>query len=148
LRDFIEAWRPAKIISLHWALAEIDADGVHSTALAETMWHAMTAAQRRTYRLRVTELGRGQRRLAQTYVECPGSFGQWCGYALEYPDGTTPAMITLELPPEPEAVREEELPEDHLATLHARWEHDSKGYLRTAGPAVFAMLDAACRHGA
>jgi len=31
LRDFILTWRPAKIVSLHWALAEIDADGVQST---------------------------------------------------------------------------------------------------------------------
>ena len=50
LRDFIESWRPAKIVSLHWALAEIDADGLHSTALAAAMWRAMTDEQRRPYR--------------------------------------------------------------------------------------------------
>lgn len=98
LRDFILAWLPAKIVSLHWALAELDADGPQSTGLAEAMWAGLDEMARRPYRLRVSELGRGQRRLAQTYVACPGSFGQWCGYGLTYPDGTAPAMVTLELP--------------------------------------------------
>src|SRR5207249_2070282 len=79
LRDFIRAWQPSKIISLHWALAEIDADGVQSTALAQAMWDALSLEARRPYRLRVTELGRGQRRLERTYAACPGSLGQWCG---------------------------------------------------------------------
>lgn len=73
LRDFILQWRPAKIVSLHWALAEIDADGEHSTALAEAMWQALTPEQQQPYRLRVTELGHGLRRLQATYVACPGS---------------------------------------------------------------------------
>ena len=141
-------WRPAKIVSLHWALAELDADGHHSTALAEAMWQALDEAQKRPYRLRVTEVGRGQRRLEQTYTECPGSLGQWCGYALEYPDGSAPAMITLELPADPAAPRLEEMPANHLTDLHARWERDAAGYLRAVEPGVFAMLTAACRHEA
>ncbi len=148
LRDYIKAWKPAKIVCLHWALAEIDADGVQSTALAEAMWAAATEAERRPYRLRVTEPGRGQRRLEQTYVECPGSLGQWCGYALEYADGTPPAMITLELPADPGASRGEELPADHLPALHALWQRDAAGYLRAVEPGTFAMLDAVCRHEA
>ncbi len=147
LRDFILAWRPAKIVSLHWALAEIDADGHHSAALAEAMWCAMDETQRRPYRLRVPELGRGQRRLEKTYVECPGSLGQWCGYALEYADASLPAMITLELPADPDSPRGDDLPADHLETLHARYRRDAAGYLRAVEPGVFAMLDAACRCG-
>ena len=73
LRDFILAWQPAKIVSLHWALAEIDADGVQSTALAQAMWDSLEAQARRPYRLRITEPGRGQRRLERTYAVCPGS---------------------------------------------------------------------------
>jgi len=151
LRDFILARRPAKIVSLHWALAEIDADGTQSTALAQAMWDALEEGARRPYRLRVTELGRGKRRLQETYAECPGSLGQWCGYGLEYPDGTAPAMITLELPYDPAALsRPEELPADHLETLRERWRHDAEGYLQAVEPGVHAMLAAAVchRHGA
>ena len=148
LRDFILAQRPAKIISLHWALAEIDADGTQSTALAQAMWDALDETMRGPYRLRVTELGRGQRRLQQTYAVCPGSLGQWCGYGLEYPDGSAPAMITLELPYDPAATdRPEELPADHLDTLRELWKRDTEGYLRAVEPGVHAMLGAAVRFG-
>lgn len=146
LREFILSSQPARIVSLHWALAEIDADGTQSTALAQAMWDALDDAQRAPYRLRVTELGRGQRRLQQTYATCPGSLGQWCGYGLEYADGTAPAMITLELPYDPVATgRPEELPADHLDTLRGLWEKDSAGYLRGVEPGVHAMLAAAAR---
>jgi len=146
LRDFILAWRPAKIVSLHWALAEIDADGVQSTALAQAMWDALDAEARRPYRLRVTEPGRGQRRLERIYAACPGSLGQWCGYGLEYPDGSAPAMITLELPYDPEAeARPDELPDDHLETVRELWRRDAAGYLRGIEPGVQAMLATAIR---
>ena len=147
LRDFISAVRPAKIVALHWALAEIDADGVQSTALAEAMWAALDEAERAPYRLRVTEVGRGQRRLERIYAECPGSLGQWAGYGLVYPDGSQPAVITLELPAEPELARAELLPEDHLESLRARWARDSHGYLSVVEPGVRKMLLAACAHG-
>src|SRR5688572_4911271 len=62
LRDFILALEPSKIVSLHWALAEIDADGHQSTGLAQAMWDAMSESEQRPYRLRITEIGRGQRR--------------------------------------------------------------------------------------
>jgi hypothetical protein len=146
LADFILARRPAKIISLHWALGEIDADGPQSTPLAEAMWAALSEKERVPYRLRVTEIGRGQRRLEQTYVECPGSLGQWVGYAITYPDGTQPAMITLELPYDPFAPRGDELPPDHWATVQHWWKNDSAGYLTGVRPAVEKMLHAACRH--
>jgi hypothetical protein len=148
LRDYILAFRPAKIVSLHWALAELDADGAQSTPLAETMWAAMTPAQQAAYRLRVTILGRGKRRLQHLYEVCPGSLGQWCGYGVRYPDGSAPAMVTLELPYDPEITRpEEELPADHLETVHALWANTRGAYLAAVEPGVHAMLAAACRHG-
>ncbi len=147
LRDFIAAWRPAKIVSLHWALAEIDADGAQSSGLAQAMWEALDEKARGPYRLRVTELGRGQRRLQQTYDNCPGSLGQWCGYGLTYLDGSAPAMITLELPYDPYATsRPEELPADHLDELRLLWQKDSAGYLQAVKPGIHAMLSAACRY--
>lgn len=145
LRELILAWQPEKIVSLHWALAEIDADGEQSTPLAEAMWAALTPATRGPYRLRVTEIGRGLRRLEQTYSFCPGSLGQWCGFGLEYPDGRRPAMITLELPYDPTVtVRPDPLAEDHLEFLHALWRQDAAGYLQAVGPGVHQMLRAAC----
>jgi len=149
LRDFILTWRPAKIVSLHWALAEIDADGRHSTALAQAMWSSVSEAERRPYRLRVTERGMGQRRLEHIYTACPGSLGQWCGYALEYEEGVAPAMITLELPYDPNLEhRPEELSADHLEYLRTLWQLDSAGYLRAIEGGVHKMLIAACRFAA
>ena len=148
LRDFIAAVQPSKIVSLHWALAEIDADGHQSTALAQAMWDAMSESEQRPYRLRVTEIGRGQRRLERVYTACPGSLGQWCGYHLEYEGGSTPAMITLELPYEADFLaRPDELPLDHLQALHALWAADPQRYLRAVEPAVHKMLIAACHFG-
>lgn len=149
LRDFILAWQPRQIVSLHWALAEIDADGGQSTELAQAMWNALSPEERRPYRLRVTELGRGKRRLQHTYAICPGSLGQWVGYGLEYSDGTQPRMITLELPYDPAAAtRPDNLPDGHLSSLHDLWHRDSSAYLRCVEPGVHKMLLAACRFGA
>jgi Zinc carboxypeptidase len=144
LQEFILSWRPAKIIALHWALGEIDADGVQSTALAEAMWNAMSETEREPYRLRVTEVGRGQRKLQRTYADCPGSLGQWAGYGLIYPDDTQPAMITLELPYDASLRRPENLPEDHVDVVRAHWQRDAAGYLATVREPVFKMLKAAC----
>lgn len=147
LRDFILAVQPSKIVSLHWALAEIDADGTQSTALAQAMWSALDENDRRPYRLRVTALGSGQRRLQEIYAACPGSLGQWCGYGLTYDDGSAPAMITLELPYDPAVeTRLDPLPEDHLETLRELFEREADAYLRATEGAVFKMLLAACRH--
>lgn len=135
LRDFILAWQPEKIVSLHWALAEIDPDGPQSAALARAMWDALSPEQRKPYRLRDgTEIS----------SICPGSLGQWCGYGLRYPDGGRPAMITLELPYDPVVeARLDPLPEDHLQALHDRWHKDAEAYLRAVEPGVHRMLEAA-----
>jgi hypothetical protein len=149
LRDFILAWCPARIVSLHWALAEIDADGVQSTGLAQAIWGSLDSTARRPYRLRVTEPGSGQRRLERVDAACPGSLGQWCGYGLEYPGRAAPAMITLELPYDPEAeARPDELPPDHLETVRTLWKQDAAGYLRAVEPGVHAMLASAIRYSA
>ena len=98
LRDFILAYAPAKIVSLHWALAEIDADGPQSTGLARRMWHAMAPEERAPYRIRVAEQDGDLQALQNLDGFCPGSFGQWCGYELRFSGGLRPAMVTLELP--------------------------------------------------
>jgi hypothetical protein len=143
LQQFILSWRPAKIIALHWALGEIDADGAQSTALAEAMWNALSEAERRPYRLRVTEAER--QRLPQTEAECPGSLGRWAGYGLIYRDGSRPAMITLELPYDASVPRADPLPDDHFAVVQAHWARDPESYLATVRGPVFKMLKAACK---
>jgi hypothetical protein len=145
LRDFILQWQPRAIVSLHWALAEIDADGAHSRPLAEAMWQAMNEQERKPYRLRISVDGKEEPHLAQTYAMCPGSLGQWCGYGLTYPDGSRPEMITLELPYDPQAeARPDDLPADHLAHVEELWRRDCAAYLRAIEPAVHKMLLAAC----
>jgi hypothetical protein len=142
LREFILSWRPAKIIALHWALGEIDADGAQSTTLAKAMWNALSETERTPYRLRVTEAER--RLLQQTEAECPGSLGRWAGYGLTYPDGSQPAMITLELPYDASAPRADALPDDHFDVVRAHWARDPQSYLATVRNPVFKMLKAAC----
>jgi hypothetical protein len=144
LQEFILTWRPAKIVALHWALGEIDADGVQSATLAEAMWNALSAAERIPYRLRITDSEQGRRRSQQLDAECPGSLGRWAGYGLTYPDGSRPAMITLELPYNASVPRAEPLPDDHFDVVRAHWARDPRGYLATVRAGVFKMLTAAC----
>jgi len=140
LRDLILELRPSRIVTLHWALAEIDADGPQSTALARAMWEALNERERAPYRLRVWEDPPGE----GWDAVCPGSLGQWGGYGLRYPDGSAPAVVTLELPYAPELPRPAVLPEDHLDTMRHIWAVDASGYMRGVEKAVHKMLDAAC----
>jgi hypothetical protein len=141
LHDFILTHRPAKIISLHWALSEIDADGPQSTGTAVAMWEALTPEERKPYRLRI------HRPETPTAGVCHGSLGQWCGNALVYPDGMRPAMITLELPYYAHgADRPQVLPGDHLDHVRDLWRARPDEYLAGVEGAVHKMLDAACRH--
>ena len=145
IRDFILAFEPAKILALHWALAEIDADGPQSTGLARRMWNAMTPEERAPYRIRVAAREPGQPVDPEGF--CPGSFGQWCGYGLRFAGGLRPAMITLELPYNPGAdSRPHPLPPGHLADLHSRWAENPSAYLAAVQPAVHRMLAAACEY--
>lgn len=139
LHDYILALRPAKIVSLHWALAEIDADGPQSSPLARHLWDSLGPDGRAPYRLRVDHVGQAP--------GTPGSLGQWCGYGLRYPAaGFRPAMITLELPYHPEpAPRPESLPEDHLDQVRDRWNSDPDRYLAGVEGTVHRLLEAACR---
>ncbi|MGH8045708.1 MAG: M14 family zinc carboxypeptidase [Chthoniobacterales bacterium] len=146
IRDAILKFLPAKIVSLHWALAEVDADGAQSTSLAVAMWEAMTETQRSVYRLRLTENGDVEPGLQIREDACPGSLGQWCGFGLRYPDGSSPAMVTLELPYDPFLARPAVLPEDHVKTVQESWEREPGKYLSGVRPAVHAMLRAACGH--
>ncbi len=139
LHDFIVLHRPAKIISLHWALAEIDADGPQSTGLAHSMWASLNPEEKQPYRLRVHRESTGA-------VEfCSGSLGQWCGYGMSYSGRPPPAMVTLELPYHSEFhLRPETLPEDHLDTLMRLWEAQPDKYLQGVEGPVHRMLEAAC----
>ena len=139
LRDFILYQQPARIVTLHWALGELDADGAQSTPLAKTMWSALTEEERAPYRLRVFESDA----VFPAPALCPGSLGQWCGMELRYPDGSAPAIVTLELPYAP-LPRPAVLPEDHLQLLRHTWQHDARGYLSAVEVPVHKMLAAAC----
>jgi hypothetical protein len=145
IRDFIIAFEPAKIVALHWALAEIDADGPQSTGLAHRMWNALTPEERAPYRIRVAAREPGQPADPEGF--CPGSFGQWCGYGLRFAGGLRPAMITLELPYDPDAEsRPHPLPDGHLDDLHCRWAESPTAYLAAVQPGVHRMLVAACQY--
>lgn len=138
LHDLILAWRPSRIVSLHWALAEIDPDGPQSERLAVELWQCLDENSRRPYRLRLPS--------GAPLSGTPGSLGQWCGFSLRYPDGSRPAMITLELPHHPESLpRPDVLPEGHLDSVRAQWTTSPARYLAGVRGAVLTMLEAACR---
>lgn len=144
LRDFILRLRPSGVVSLHWALAEIDADGPQSTELAHAMWEVLNEEERQPYRIRTFESN--LEKVAELDEDCPGSLGQWCGYGLAKEAwGRAPAMITLELPYDPKAkTRPSPLPTGHLDQLRERWKRDPQGYLEGVEPGVHRMLLAAC----
>jgi hypothetical protein len=154
LRELIMRLKPARVVSLHWALAELDADGPQSTELANTMWAALNEQERRPYRLRVYEPGEtsqnfrsasGDKPIGSFPDICPGSLGQWCGFGLARELGFAPAMITLELPFDPAIpARPDPFPEDHLDRLRDRWKCDPRGYLEAVQEGVHRMLLAAC----
>lgn len=140
LRDLILRTRPARVVHIHWALAELDADGIQSTPLAEAMWNALTPEEQQPYRLRVWETPSGDS------TPCPGSLGQWLGFGLRYGDGRRPAVVTLELPYDPYLRRPAVLPEDHLDFINKWWQRDPESYLEGVERGVFKMLLAACHH--
>ena len=137
LRDLILRERPARIVVLHWALGEIEADGPQSNGLALSMWEALTEPERAPYRIRLCQ-NAGDRTL------CPGSLGQWCGWDLRYPDRSVPAMVTLELPYDPLRPRPDALPDDHLETVRNMWAENAGNYLAPLEDGVKRMLAAAC----
>ena len=141
LRDYILHQRPERIITLHWALGELDADGLQSTPLALAMWKSLSETERAPYRLRFS----GSAAVHPAPAACPGSLGQWCGTGLRYPDGNAPAIVTLELPFDPFLPRPEALPGDHLLRLHHAWKQDARGYLNAVEGPVHKMLYAICQ---
>lgn len=140
LRNLILRLRPRRIVSLHWALAEVEADGPLGNGLAQAMWDALSKEEQLPYRLRLYDLH------SPPYEYCPGSLGQWVGHDPRLSWKDRPAMVTLELPYAPELPRiDDALPCDHLAWIRGRWAEDPGAYLRQTEGAVHKMLLAACR---
>lgn len=140
LKTWVIQHEPTAIVSLHWALAEIDGDGPQSFAMVQAMWQALPDGDQISYRWRVT----GEE--GDLPMTAPsGSFGRWAGHELRYSQGHRPAMITLELPyrdkPFP---RPFDLPDDHLDDMRRLWLHQPGTYLNYAYAGVKAMLLAAC----
>ncbi len=126
LYELITRLRPTRIVSLHWALSEIDADGDRAAALAQGMWQGLDAAARRQFRLRV-----------ERSRPLPGSLGSFCRPA------EAPALVTLELPYHPEPDRHPHhgaLPDDHLDTVRRQWRSERERYWRAVYPGVEGML--------
>lgn len=139
IHDFILDLRPARIVSLHWALAEIDADGAQSGDLALAMWQSLAEPHRGAYRLRTDRDGRRS--------GPPGSMGQWCGHGLAR-IGAAPAMVTLELPHRPHpGPRPDPLPDAHLEEVRALWRSSPAAYLDGVRDPVHRMLASACAFG-
>ncbi len=140
LRDLILQWEPVRIVTLHWALGELDADGAQSVPMLNAMWASLSAEEQCPYRTRLNVSSAALDLL-------PGSLGSWCGYSLQYRDGARPAIVTLELPAEPRLPREEELSPEHWQAVQEHWRRDPADYLAAVRPGVMKMLLAACELG-
>ncbi len=140
LKAWVMRHEPSVIVSLHWALAEIDGDGPQSFTLARNMWQALPSVDQSTYRWRVT----GEE--GDLPMTAPsGSFGRWAGHDLHYRHGQRPAMITLELPYRDRPfARPAILEENHLEDIRHLWLTRPEAYLTYAYSGVRAMLFAAC----
>ncbi len=144
LHDLILRLEPSAIVSLHWALAEIDGDGAQSVDLVNALWDALPEEDKPTYRKRYSlpKPGNGG---VHTWDGPPGSLGRWAGHELKFASGRAPAMVTLELPygvaPFP---RPEVLPEDHLETVSRHYSGDRERYLAYTFKSLAPMLSAAC----
>jgi Zinc carboxypeptidase len=150
LHSALMNWRPDALVSLHWALAEIDGDGEQSRPLVEAMWAALPESDRRSYRRSFSVPQSGDVNpppgSPHTWDGPPGSLGRWAGHELRYPTGRKPAMITLELPyditPSP---RPETLPEAHLQWVKDHYAIRRDAYLNYTYQSLCPMLQAAFR---
>ncbi len=139
LYNFLLEFQPAKVVNLHWALSEIDADGKQSASLAKKMWNSLSQNEKFYYQLKI------QIKNTKGKKEYPGSLGQFCGYKLCYKSHKKPAMITLELPYTFETNKKlHPLSENSLATMESIWKKDSVKYLKIIGPPVYKLLEVAC----
>jgi hypothetical protein len=148
LHSAVMHWRPDVVVSLHWALAEIDGDGEQSRALVDAMWSALPNYDRLSYRCRYSVPQRREGELEQEAYRHwdgpPGSFGRWVGHEMRYPVGRQPAMVTLELPYEVNPIpRPDILPDDHLQTVQKHYQHQRDAYLSYTYPSLCRMLQAA-----
>ena len=110
LHDLIGELRPRRIVTLHWALSELDAVG-KGRELAQGMWENLGENHRKLFRLNL-----------DSEPSLPGSLGTHCA-ALDWET----ALVTVELPyhPEPEF---DPLPENHLDTVQALWREEKNRY--------------------
>ncbi len=134
LAEWIIRNEPQKIISLHWALSEIDPDGEQSEIMAKAMWLSLNSKDREAIPIK----------MAQMDSEIlPGSLGGWCGYQLRYRDGSRPSIVTLELPYDwtlPK--RPIELLPQHWDQVQSQWRENPTRYLRKINPLVHQMFRA------
>lgn len=130
LHAFLIKYPPRTVVSLHWSLSGIDADGLQSRALAEAMWEGLSEKDKRRYRVVHRHVGPSG---AAFYT---GSLGRFCGHRLEGPKGK-PEMITLELPYTADARKTlHPLPGKHNALIQEAWRRGSEAYLRAVTPSV------------
>ena len=132
------------MVSLHWALAEIDADGPQSTGSRSACGRAQLTNERKPYRIRVSRAwpgaaAAGCRRMISVRARSGSGAAMACGIHA----ARGPAMVTLELPYDPAAgSRPLPLP-DHLADLQERWRADPTAYMAGVEIGVHKMLRAA-----
>jgi len=126
LYDVLMLGKPARILSLHWALGEIDPDSKPSYVWARSLWENLETPYRSLFRLR--EPGKAASLL-------PGSLGTFCRLRLR----ENTLLITLELPYHPEAVGDM-LPDHHFASVCALWKTDRERYWNGIYPAVESLL--------
>jgi len=126
LHDVLTLGKPARILSLHWALGEIDPDGDRSYPWAKSLWESLEAPHRSLFRLR---------KPGDAASMLPGSLGSFCRLRLR----ESALLVTLELPYHPEPAADT-LPDHHFASVCALWKADRERYWNGVYPAVESLL--------
>ncbi len=125
LHDLLSHGKPARIISLHWALSEIDADGEEGYKWGRSLWERLHPHHRSLFRMKMPDSG--------SFL--PGSLGTFCRTAMK----NSVHLLTLELPYhyKPEL---NPLPEDHFITARRVWDAEREKYWQAVYPAVESLL--------
>lgn len=140
LHDTLLERKPLRVICLHWALSEIDPDGEAGSDLADRLYSLLDLKERNFFSFVEPGLAKSLR------APLPGSFGRFCGQAVRYPDGSCPAMVTIELPYHnlPDSMLRP-LPDDRLEIVSYLWQEKPDEYMQNVGVPVIRMLYEACR---
>jgi hypothetical protein len=136
LFHLINTIEPKIILSIHWALSEIESDGPQGIPFAEAWWNRLSEAEKKW-----VVLSHATRKEPEFL---PGSMGHYLSKIYFPKSQKQPIALTLELPYHD--ISEYiylPLPNDHWDTVQTIWEKHSKRYTSNLRPLMNTFLQTA-----